>query len=69
MAECKSYTPSEDASKQEKSKLSQKAMRTNTIVDCAVRGCIFNSEGACIANGITVATLSTAPECCTTKPR
>lgn len=67
-AECKSYTPSEDYHKQEHSKLKQKAIRANTTVDCYATGCIFNSDCKCIANGITVATLThNCPECCTIK--
>lgn len=68
-AECKSYTPSEDYHKTEKAKLKQRAVRTNTQVDCSATGCIFNNNYLCTANGITVATLNNknCPECCTIK--
>ena len=67
-ADCTSYTPSEDYDKKEKSKLKQKALRQNTMVDCKATGCIFNSDCKCIANGITVETLdANKPECCTIK--
>ena len=66
--ECKSYSASEDFHKKEKSKIIQKALRNNTNVECGCCGCIFNSDLTCIANGITVATLSNnCPECCTIK--
>ena len=67
-AECKSYEASEDAHKQEKSKIKQRAVRNNTFVDCSASGCIFNADLTCIANGITVATLKNqCPQCCTIK--
>lgn len=68
-AECKSYTPSEDYYKKEKSKIKQRAVRYTTKVDCMVTGCIFNNNCMCQANGITVATLknTNCPECCTVK--
>lgn len=67
-AECKSYSPSEDYHKKEKSTLKQKAIRAHTKVNCKAVGCIFNCDLNCIANGITVATLTNnKPECCTIK--
>jgi len=67
-AECNSYSASEDYHKKEKSKIVQKALRNNTNVDCYCCGCIFNNDLKCVANGITVATLSNnCPECCTIK--
>ncbi len=66
-AECKSYEPSEDYHKQEKSKLKQQALRNSTIVNCQACGCIFNSDLKCIANGISVATNCNCPECQTIK--
>ncbi len=71
VANCQSYTPSEDYKKTEKSTITQKALRTNTIVDCKVAGCLFNHGGSCIANGITVATKTNTnePECLTIKQK
>ncbi len=67
-ANCQSYVPSEDYHKKEKSKLKQRALRCTTMVDCKATGCIFNTAGKCIANGITVETLdNNEPECCTIK--
>lgn len=67
-AECTSYEASEDYHKKENSKIKQKAIRNNTMVDCKACGCIFNSDLKCIANGICVATLANnCPECCTIK--
>lgn len=68
-AECTSYSPSENYHKQEKSKIPQKAVRVNTIADCNANGCLFNQGGVCIANGITVATVDSKPECLTIKPK
>ena len=68
---CESYTPSESYNKEEKSKISQKAVRTNTLVNCHATGCLFNTDGICTANGITVATNtpSNMPECFTIKAK
>ncbi|MBQ8468567.1 MAG: DUF1540 domain-containing protein [Clostridia bacterium] len=70
-AECTSYSPSENYLKTEKSTIKQKAVRTKTIADCKVSGCLFNQEGVCKANGITIATLDqkNEPECLTVKPK
>lgn len=71
VAECKSYDPSPDYHKKEKSKLSQRAVKSNTCVNCKAVACVFNNECKCIANGITVATIynNNCPECCTIKEK
>ena len=68
-AECTSYSPSENYNKTEKSKIKQRAVRVNTVADCKAAGCLFNHDGVCVANGISVATIGTKPECLTIKPK
>lgn len=68
---CKTYKPSNEHLNEEE-KIGQPPIRKNIKVDCQAK-CIFNEDGNCSANGITVQTCTTeteakSPNCCTFQP-
>jgi hypothetical protein len=67
---CKTFSPSQNSSKNEESKIGQPAIRKNIIVSCKAN-CLFNQEQMCLANGIFVRTLEneSCPNCCTYKSK
>lgn len=69
---CNTYEASEDAAPQEE-KIGQPPIRKDIKVGCKAN-CLFNTDGKCIANGITVqsTTLNSTekqPTCCTFQPK
>lgn len=65
---CKTYEPSEKIAEQEE-RIGQPPIRKDIKVDCSAE-CIFNTQGHCLANGITVQTCNnqSSPICCTFQP-
>lgn len=66
---CDSYKESNYKKNSEYSdEISQPLIRNNIDVNCNAK-CVFNNNGTCIANGISVSNINNEPECSTFLPK
>ena len=65
---CKTFEKDKHKTEAPQNLVPQKMLQRNTDISCE-SACIFNEEGKCIANGITIIEKAKAPHCVSFMPK